>query len=58
MNKYWIFRQLLDFMADHSNVVGADMENYRGCIEITGETDDQIITITVSLRDKEAEKDA
>jgi hypothetical protein len=53
MDKFWAFRQLLDFMADHSEVVDADMDNYRGDIVITGETDDQVITITVSMNKKE-----
>ena len=57
MNKFWLFRKLLDFMADHTEVVDADMDNYCGNITIIGETEDQVITITVSLKDKE-EKNA
>lgn len=53
MDKYWVFRQLLDFMADHAVVVDADMDNYCGDMEITGETDEQTITIKISMKDKE-----
>ena len=53
MNKYWAFRQLLDFMADHAEVTDADMDNYCGNIEITGEDDEHSIKIEVSFKDKE-----
>lgn len=55
MNKYFVFRKLIDFVADHCEVTDADMNNYSGDIEITGtEEDGSTITIKVSL--KEAEK--
>lgn len=57
MEKYWVFRQLLDFMADHAEVVDADM-NYCDCILIKGETDDQCIEIEVRITKKEGEQDA
>lgn len=57
MEKYWVFRQLLDFMADHSEVVDADMDNYCGDMEITGETDDKVITIKITMKDKEEHND-
>lgn len=53
MDRFWLFRHLLDFMADHSEVVDADLDNYCGDIEITGETDDQVIKVTVSFKNKE-----
>ena len=56
MNKYFVFRKLLDFMADHGDVTDADMNNYCGNIVITGEDDEHIISIEVSIKDKE-EKD-
>ena len=57
MEKYWVFRQLLDFMADHAEVVDADM-NYCNDILIKGETDDQVIEIEVRFTKKEVEQDA
>lgn len=53
MDKFWLFRYLLDFMADHTEVVDADMNNYCGNIVVTGEIEGQVITITVSMNDKE-----
>lgn len=57
MNKYFVFRKLLDFMADHAEVTGADMNYYSGGMRITGEDDEHIITIDISLKDKEEKKD-
>ena len=57
MDKYYIFRELLNFMADHSEVVDADMNNYRGGLTITGEDDEHIITIDVAIRKKEEKED-
>lgn len=57
MNKYFVFRKLIDFVADYCEVTDADMNNYAGEIEITGtEEDGSIITIKVDL--KEVETDA
>ena len=57
MNKYFVFRKLIDFVADYCEVTDADMNNYAGDIEITGtEEDGSTITIKVAL--KEGETDA
>lgn len=53
MEKYFVFRELLDFMADHAEVVDANMNNYLGDMVITGEVDGQVITINVSMKNKE-----
>lgn len=53
MEKYFVFRKLLDFMADHAEVVGANMNDYLGDMVITGEVDGQVITINVSMKNKE-----
>ena len=58
MEKFWTFRKLLDFVADHAEVVDADMNNYRGDMTITGEDDEHTITIEVSIKNKEEKKDA
>ena len=53
MNKYFVFRKLIDFVADYCDVTDADMNNYAGNIEITGtdEEDGSTITIKVELRE-------
>ena len=56
MDKYFIFRKLMDFVADDYEVTDADMNNYAGDIEIAGiAADGSTITIKVSL--KEGDKD-
>ena len=57
MNKYFVFRELLNFVTDHADVTDADMNNYSGEIEITG-TDDDGSTITIKVALKEAEENA
>ena len=57
MDKYFVFRKLLDFVAENSEVTNADMNNYCGDIEITGTADDGS-TITIKVTMKEGEKDA
>ena len=57
INKYFVFRKLIDFVADYCDVTDADMNNYAGDIEITGTNEDgSTITITVEL--KEGKEDA
>lgn len=58
LNKYFVFRKLIDFVADYAEVTDADMNNYAGDIEITG-ADDDGSTITISVHiEKEEKKDA
>ena len=52
MNKYFVFRKLMDFVADYCEVTDADMNNYAGNIEISG-TDDDGSTITIKVEIKE-----
>ena len=56
MNKYFVFRKLIDFVADYCEVTDADMNNYAGNIEITG-ADEDGSTITIKVELKEGEKD-
>ena len=56
INKYFVFRKLIDFVADNCEVIDADMNNYSGDIEITG-TDDDGSTIKIKVTLKEGEKD-
>ena len=57
MNKYFVFRKLIDFVADHCDVTDADMNNYAGDIEIAGEDGDGS-TITIRVHIEEAKIDA
>ena len=61
INKFAIFREMLDYMAHISDVTDADMNAYligdEG-IKITGETDDEIVTLVVTTHKKEVEEDA
>ena len=57
LDKYFIFRKLLDFVADYSEVTDADMNNYAGNIEIIG-TDGDGTTINIRVEIKGGEKDA
>lgn len=56
MDKYWLFRELLDFVADRAEVVNADMNNYAGNIVVTGDDGEQTVKIEVSIKDKEENK--
>lgn len=54
LNKYYVFRRLIDFVADNSEVTNANMNNYAGNIEITGrDAEGSTITITVELKEEE-----
>ena len=57
INKYFVFRKLIDFVADNCEVIDADMNNYSGDIEITG-TDDDGSTIKIKVTLKEGNQDA
>lgn len=57
MNKYFVFRKLIDFVSDYTEVTDADMNNYAGNIEITG-TDDDGSTITIKVEIREGENNA
>ena len=57
INKYFVFRKLIDFVADYCDVTDADMNNYAGNIEITGTNEDGS-TITITVEMKEAKEDA
>lgn len=58
MNKYFVFRKLIDFVADYCDVTDADMNNYSGDIEITGTDPEDGSTMTIKVTLKEGEKDA
>ena len=56
MNKYYVFRKLIDFVADHYDVTDADLNNYAGDIEIAGE-DGEGFTINIKVHIEEAKTD-
>ena len=58
MDKFTIFREMLDYLAHISNVTDADMNWLGNAIKITGETEDQVIEIEVTITKKEEKKDA
>ena len=51
MDRYILFRKLMDLVSDDYDVVDADMRNYAGDIEITGEYGGKTIRIKVELED-------
>lgn len=57
MNKYFVFRKLIDFVADYCDVTDADMNNYAGNIEITGTDEEDGSTITIKVELREGNKD-
>lgn len=58
MDKYFVFRKLMDLVSDFADVVDADMNQWGGGMEIVGEADGKKITINVSIKQKEADEDA
>ena len=57
MNKYFVFRKLIDLVADYCEVTDADMNNYAGDIEITGIDEADGSSISITVRIKEGEND-
>lgn len=53
MDKFTIFREMLDYMAHISKVTDADMNYCYDRLRIIGETDDEEITIDVVINKKE-----
>ena len=58
LDKFWVFRELIDFVENHCDVTDADMNNYAGDIEITGtDKDGSTIKITVRITEAKEEKE-
>lgn len=53
INKFTIFREMLDYMAHISDVTDADMNWAGGSVRITGRTGGQEICIEVTIKYKE-----
>lgn len=58
MNKYFVFRKLMDLVADYCEVTDADMNNYAGEIEIIGTDEEDGSTIKIRVTIEEGKKDA
>lgn len=58
MRKYYVFRSMLDFVANHVEVVDADMNWLGNTIKVIGENEKQIIEIEVIIKEKEEQKNA
>jgi len=58
MDKYIIFRKLMDLVSDHADVVDANLKTWNGGMLVQGETDGEAITIEVTINKKEEDKDA
>ena len=56
--KFTIFREMLDYMAHICQVTDADMNWCGNAILITGESEDHVINIEITIKDKEEKKDA
>ena len=54
MDKYYVFRKLMDFVVDEYEVVDAEMSNYAGDIAIHGK-DETGATIVIKVTMKEGE---
>ena len=55
IDKYELFRKLMDLVADDFEVIDADMSNWEDAIEIRGVSDGKEIILTAKL--KEADTD-
>lgn len=53
MNRYNIFRRLMDFFADQAVITDADMKDYLGRITITAKSGNQTIEVQVALSEEE-----
>lgn len=55
IDKYLLFRKLMDLVDDDFTIIDADMNNWADSMEIVGECDGQNIILTATL--KEEKKD-
>ena len=58
IDKFTIFREMLDYMAHICEVTDADMNWCGNSIRITGESDKQTFEIEVTIKEKEENEDA
>lgn len=58
IDKFTIFREMLDYMAHISTVTDADMNYCYDRMKIVGKNDGEDITIEITITKKEEEKNA
>ena len=58
IDKFTIFREMLDYMAHISTVTDADMNYCGDLLIIEGDTEGKVIILEVAIKNKEEEKDA
>lgn len=58
IDKFTIFREMLDYMAHISTVTDADMNYCGDRLIIEGDTEGKVIILEVAIKNKEEEKDA
>ena len=58
MNKFFVFRKLIDFVSDYCEVTDADMNNYSGDIEIIGTDEEDGSTIKLRVTIEEGKENA
>ena len=58
MDKFTIFREMMDYMAHITTVTDADMNYCYNMMRIAGENDGETITITVTIDKKEVTENA
>ena len=52
INKFTVFREMLDYIAHMSDVTDADMNYYHDTMKIAGQTDVDEISIEVTIKKK------
>lgn len=57
MNKFNVFKEMLNYVSLNYDVTDADMNYCGNTIHIEGETEEQTITIEVFIKNKEANTD-
>lgn len=57
MDKFTVFREMLDYMAHMGNVTDADMNYVPDMMKITVETEGEVIEIEVTINKKEVQAD-
>ena len=58
MEKFTIFREMLDYMAHICKVTDADMNWCGNAVLIIGETEDKVINFEITIKKKEEQQDA
>lgn len=57
MNKFVIFREMLDYLNHIAYVTDADMNYCGDSIRIVGDTEEQTLTFEISIKNKEVNTD-